>query len=371
MQLIVVTVAALAVACLAAAAGGQATLRHLRRVAEQRSALVVDILDEALGVLDGPGVADSVVARTAVALRADVGAIGIATPDGLQVLGITGYAAELRDHRLHRGEGLAGQTWARGHPFICPDVRREPAYVVGHPRVRSGLYVPARLDGAVVGVLAVEAFRAHAFGPADLALAQQVADLVAALLAHRRTVGDALGGEEDLVAVTGRALAGALAGLSAPEVLAQYEAARAVAAVVDAALLAARDDGEIRPVPVPLDRPLRTVLARHGLTAQLELDTPPGTQVLVDEAAFVDALERLLPAAQGDVGPIAATALRLPGQVQLTLPWTRPTGLGAHVARRLLLEMGATLSFGAESFRDATMVLTLPAHVGQPTGAAR
>ncbi|MHB8340738.1 MAG: GAF domain-containing protein, partial [Mycobacteriales bacterium] len=346
--------------------GAWATRRHLRRATEERASIVVHILDEALGILDGAGVADSVVARTAAALRADVGTIDVATPEGLQVLGVTGYPPSLRSRRLQPGEGLSGQAWEGGEPIVCADVRREPAYLAGHPRVRSGLYVPARLDGVVVGVLAMESFRARAFDSSDLALAQPVADLVAALLAHGRAVQEALGGEEDLVAVAGRELSAALAGLSEPDLLAQAHAAETVVQVVDAILLAAREDGEIRPVPVPLDRPLRTVLARHGRTAELWLDTPPGTAVLVDEAAFVEALERLMPAGEGDVGPIVAAPSDVPRQILLTLPWTRPAGLGTHVARRLLVEMGVTLTVSR-----ARMELALPAQAGQPAGAVR
>ncbi|MHB8340341.1 MAG: hypothetical protein ACYDB7_04105, partial [Mycobacteriales bacterium] len=64
MHLILIAVAVAVVACLAAVTGAWATRRHLRRATEERASIVVHILDEALGILDGAGVADSVVART-------------------------------------------------------------------------------------------------------------------------------------------------------------------------------------------------------------------------------------------------------------------------------------------------------------------
>ncbi|MDQ7030166.1 MAG: GAF domain-containing protein [Ardenticatenia bacterium] len=82
-----------------------------------------------------------------------------------------------------RGEGMAGRVWITGEPINCPDVRQDPRFRRSNdPRwneIRSLLCVPIRARERVIGVIAVDSTREHAFRDEDqqvlITLARHVA----------------------------------------------------------------------------------------------------------------------------------------------------------------------------------------------------
>src|SRR4051812_33175583 len=50
------------------------------------------------------------------------------------------------------GHGISGYVAATGRSYICPDVERDPRYVMGLDQAKSSLTVPLRLHDKVIGI---------------------------------------------------------------------------------------------------------------------------------------------------------------------------------------------------------------------------
>ena len=98
-----------------------------------------------------------------------------------------------------RGVGPAGLAIRNGEPWITCDIRTDEAFAPWRARgeafgIRSCLVVPFGSGGAALGALVVYADHADAFGPAEMALFQQLADELAfaiGLDAERRRLAKA------------------------------------------------------------------------------------------------------------------------------------------------------------------------------------
>jgi two-component system, sensor histidine kinase SagS len=70
------------------------------------------------------------------------------------------------------GNGISGYVAATGRSYICPDVERDPRYVMGLDAAKSSLTVPLRLHDRVIGVFNVESRQRAAFNEDDRQFAE-------------------------------------------------------------------------------------------------------------------------------------------------------------------------------------------------------
>jgi CheY-like chemotaxis protein len=70
------------------------------------------------------------------------------------------------------GNGISGYVAATGRSYICPDVERDPRYVMGLDHARSTLTVPLRLHDRVIGIFNVESRQRAAFNEDDRQFAE-------------------------------------------------------------------------------------------------------------------------------------------------------------------------------------------------------
>jgi CheY-like chemotaxis protein len=71
------------------------------------------------------------------------------------------------------GNGISGYVAATGRSYICPDVERDPRYVVGLDQAKSSMTVPLRLHDKVIGIFNIESRHTGAFNEDD----RQFADI--------------------------------------------------------------------------------------------------------------------------------------------------------------------------------------------------
>jgi CheY-like chemotaxis protein len=70
------------------------------------------------------------------------------------------------------GNGISGFVGATGRSYICPDVERDPRYVMGLDRAKSSLTVPLRLHDKVIGIFNIESRQRAAFNEDDRQFAE-------------------------------------------------------------------------------------------------------------------------------------------------------------------------------------------------------
>src|SRR5271170_133000 len=70
------------------------------------------------------------------------------------------------------GNGISGYVAATGRSYICPDVERDPRYVVGLENAQSSLTVPLQLHDKVIGVFNIESKQKAAFNEDDRQFAE-------------------------------------------------------------------------------------------------------------------------------------------------------------------------------------------------------
>lgn len=80
------------------------------------------------------------------------------------------------------GNGISGYVAATGRSYICPDVERDPRYVMGLDQARSSLTVPLRLHDKVIGIFNVESRQRAAFNEDDRQFAEIFGRYVAVAL---------------------------------------------------------------------------------------------------------------------------------------------------------------------------------------------
>lgn len=68
--------------------------------------------------------------------------------------------------------GISGYVASTGRSYICPDVERDPRYVVGLDSAKSSLTVPLRLHDKVIGVFNIESRSRAAFNEDDRQFAE-------------------------------------------------------------------------------------------------------------------------------------------------------------------------------------------------------
>ncbi len=68
--------------------------------------------------------------------------------------------------------GISGYVASTGRSYICPDVERDPRYVLGLDHARSTLTVPLQLHDKVIGIFNIESRSAAAFNEDDRQFAE-------------------------------------------------------------------------------------------------------------------------------------------------------------------------------------------------------
>ncbi len=89
------------------------------------------------------------------------------------------------------GNGISGYVAATGRSYICPDVDRDPRYVVGLDNAKSSLTVPLRLHDKVIGIFNIESAQRAAFNEDD----RQFAEIFGRYVAIALNILDLLVGE--------------------------------------------------------------------------------------------------------------------------------------------------------------------------------
>lgn len=125
-----------------------------------------------------PQEALQLIAGQAVKLvRASSGSIVLINPKTrfLEILASQGLPARASELRLRVGEGITGWVARADKPLLCPDVSKDPRYIMLRPEARSELAVPLRVEGEIRGVLNVDSDRAGAFTAEDQELLESLA----------------------------------------------------------------------------------------------------------------------------------------------------------------------------------------------------
>src|SRR5205085_8720874 len=68
--------------------------------------------------------------------------------------------------------GISGYVAATGRSYICPDVERDPRYVMGLDHAKSSLTVPLRLHDKTIGIFNIESRQRAAFNEDDRQFAE-------------------------------------------------------------------------------------------------------------------------------------------------------------------------------------------------------
>jgi CheY-like chemotaxis protein len=87
-------------------------------------------------------------------------------------VGLPPEAQEVELFADPEGNGISGYVAASGRSYICPDVERDPRYVIGLDQAKSSLTVPLRLHDKVIGIFNIESRQRAAFNEDDRQFAE-------------------------------------------------------------------------------------------------------------------------------------------------------------------------------------------------------
>jgi CheY-like chemotaxis protein len=87
-------------------------------------------------------------------------------------VGLPLEAQEVELYASSEGNGISGFVASTGRSYICPDVERDPRYVLGLDQARSSLTVPLRLHDKVIGIFNIESRQRAAFNEDDRQFAE-------------------------------------------------------------------------------------------------------------------------------------------------------------------------------------------------------
>ncbi len=90
--------------------------------------------------------------------------------------------------RIPLGRGICGAAATQKATIIVDDVNADPRYLACSIETQSEIVVPIMEGGRVLGEIDIDSDRRGAFGPADRALLEAVATIVAPRLAHHRAL---------------------------------------------------------------------------------------------------------------------------------------------------------------------------------------
>src|SRR5688500_18525878 len=87
-------------------------------------------------------------------------------------VGLPQEAVNIELYADAEGHGISGYVAATGRSYICPDVERDPRYVMGLDQAKSSLTVPLRLHDKVIGIFNIESRQRAAFNEDDRQFAE-------------------------------------------------------------------------------------------------------------------------------------------------------------------------------------------------------
>lgn len=87
-------------------------------------------------------------------------------------VGVPGEALEVDLYAEPEGNGISGWVAATGRSYICPDVEKDPRYVMGLDHAKSSLTVPLRLHDKMIGVFNIESCEHGGFNEEDRQFAE-------------------------------------------------------------------------------------------------------------------------------------------------------------------------------------------------------
>lgn len=90
--------------------------------------------------------------------------------------------------RIPLGRGICGAAATQKATIIVDDVNADPRYLACSIETQSEIVVPIMEGGRVLGEIDIDSDRRGAFGPADRALLEAVAMIVAPRLVHHRAL---------------------------------------------------------------------------------------------------------------------------------------------------------------------------------------
>lgn len=96
--------------------------------------------------------------------------------------GLPSEALSIDLYAESEGNGISGYVASTERSYICPDVERDPRYVVGLENARSSLTVPLRLHDKVIGIFNIESKQRAAFNEDDRQFAEIFGRYVAVAL---------------------------------------------------------------------------------------------------------------------------------------------------------------------------------------------
>jgi CheY-like chemotaxis protein/putative methionine-R-sulfoxide reductase with GAF domain len=96
--------------------------------------------------------------------------------------GLPSEAMELELFARAEGQGISGYVAATGNSYVCPDVSRDPRYVMGINQARSSLTVPLRMNDRIIGIFNVESTQLNAFAEEDREFGEMFARWIALAL---------------------------------------------------------------------------------------------------------------------------------------------------------------------------------------------
>lgn len=82
-------------------------------------------------------------------------------------MGLPPEAQHVDIYASTENNGISGYVAATGRSYICPDVSKDPRYIVGIDNARSSLTAPLRLHDQVIGVFNIESDKLNAFTEED------------------------------------------------------------------------------------------------------------------------------------------------------------------------------------------------------------
>src|SRR6266513_4987448 len=87
-------------------------------------------------------------------------------------VGLPPEAMEVEMFAAPDNNGISGYVAATGRSYICPDIERDPRYVLGLDQAKSSLTVPLRLHDKVIGIFNIESRQRAAFNEDDRQFAE-------------------------------------------------------------------------------------------------------------------------------------------------------------------------------------------------------
>ncbi len=87
-------------------------------------------------------------------------------------VGLPPEALAVELHSAAEGNGISGFVAATGRSYICPDVERDPRYIIGLDSAKSSLTVPLYLHDKIIGIFNIESRQRAAFSEDDRQFAE-------------------------------------------------------------------------------------------------------------------------------------------------------------------------------------------------------